>query len=326
MWRLVKQLFLGTCIFLAGCEKASSTHRIAEHAPEVLHILSTTAMIDDVVGRIVGERAQHDALIRGETDPHSYELIKGDDEKISSAHVIFYNGLGLEHGASLRYHLDHHPHAVAIGSIIQSQVPDLLLMIDGQLDPHIWMDISLWSRIIDPIVDVIVSLDRKGEEFYRANGEALKQEMRQIHEKVIAKMQKVPAELRFLVTSHDAFQYFARAYLAPKEEQGEMRWKNRCAAPEGIAPDGQLSSADIQRIAEHVMEHRISVIFPESNVSRDALRKIANVCQKKGWSLLFSQESLFGDAMGTDSYLSMIAHNADVLLRAWLEAEKNAGF
>jgi manganese/zinc/iron transport system substrate-binding protein len=307
------------CIFFMGCGKSPSKGVAAPFQPATLRVLSTTAMIGDIVGRIVGNRVQHDFLIRGETDPHSYELIKGDDEKISMAQLIFYNGLGLEHGASLRYHLENHPRAIAIGDVVREQASERLLKIDGQIDPHIWMDISLWSLIVDPIVNVLVHLDHEGESFYRANAERLKREMKEVHEAIITKMQNIPIHLRFLVTSHDAFQYFTRAYLASTEEQTDVLWKDRCAAPEGIAPDGQLSATDIQRIAQHVIEHQIAVIFPESNVSRDALKKIANVCQKKGWKLRFSQESLFGDAMGTDSYLTMIVHNAEVLMRAWQE-------
>lgn len=274
-------------------------------------------MIDDLVGRIVGERAHHHPLIQGEIDPHSYELVKGDDEKIALASLILYNGLGLEHGASLRYHIEHHPHAVGVGDAVQARFPEMLLFIDGQVDPHIWMDISLWSLIVDPIVEALVRMDAEGEALYRANAEALKEQMQSAHQRIVEKLADVPVPMRFLVTSHDAFQYFARAYLAPLEERSSAQWKERCAAPEGIAPDGQLSAADIQRIAQHTIAHRIPVLFPESNVSPDALRKIAHVCQKKGWALRFSKEPLFGDAMGTHSYFAMIEHNADVLVRTW---------
>ena len=78
-------------------------------------ILSTTQMIDDVVGQIGGDRVDHICLIEGEIDPHSYELVKGDDEKIGFAQLFFYNGLGLEHGASLHYQIAQHPHAVDSG-------------------------------------------------------------------------------------------------------------------------------------------------------------------------------------------------------------------
>ena len=76
------------------------------------------------------------------------------------------------------------------------------------------------------------------------------------------------------MTSHDAFNYFARAYLADPEE---VEWQKRFEAPEGLAPDGQLSVADIQRIIDHICMYRIAVLFPESNVSRDSLRKIISI-------------------------------------------------
>ena len=81
-------------------------------------------MIDDLVGQVGGDLIDHIPLIFGEIDPHSYELVKGDDEKISHAQIVFANGLNLEHGASLRYKLDKHPSVVFLGEEIKGKLPD----------------------------------------------------------------------------------------------------------------------------------------------------------------------------------------------------------
>ena len=164
----------------AACAKKGTSH-FEEWAQEdrKLRVLSTTAMIDDLVGQIGKDRIAHICLIQGEIDPHSYELVKGDEEKISLASVVFYNGLGLEHGASLRYHMQHHPRAIAIGDAIVKGKPDAIVMIDNQTDPHIWMDVSLWMQAIDPIVDALTLADPAGKEEYQKNGEILRQRCRQ---------------------------------------------------------------------------------------------------------------------------------------------------
>ncbi len=313
---------LVAALLLWGCATPSRSLEDWSHPNGKLKVLSTTSMIDNVVGEIGGERVDHIPLIVGELDPHSYELVKGDDEKLSSAQLIFYNGLGLEHGASLRYHLEHHPVTVAVGNAVQERHPGRILRVGHDLDPHIWMDISLWAETVDPIVEALVRADPEGEVFYRQHGAELKERMLAEHASIRVAFAKVPEQKRYLVTSHDAFNYFARAYLAPLEEVENGSWKNRCRAPEGLAPDGQLSAADIQRIVDFLCVYRVQVVFPESNVSRDAIKRIVQVCKQKGIEVQISEAILYGDAMGNlesdaSTYLGMMRHNASEMLKHW---------
>jgi manganese/zinc/iron transport system substrate-binding protein len=284
-----------------------------------MKVLSTTAMIDDIVQSVGGDRVDHLALIIGEVDPHSYELVKGDDEKIAGAQVIFYNGLGLEHGASLRYAIEHHPLAISLGDCVQKSAPKSILSKEHTLDPHIWMDISLWVFTVDPIAETLSKMDPDAGDFYRVRAAALKEKMLQEHQAIQRAFSAVPENKRYLVTSHDAFHYFTRAYLAAASEREHSEWSKRCDAPEGLAPDGQLSAADIQEIVEHLLRHRIEVVFSESNVSTDSLKKILDACKRKGHAVRISPQPLYGDATGGKEYLGMIRHNADVILKAWEE-------
>jgi manganese/zinc/iron transport system substrate-binding protein len=312
-------------LILVGCSK-SDNKRITWEAwtqnNGKIKVLSTTAMIDDLSKEIGGDKVDRLTLILGEIDPHRYELVKGDEEKISSATLVLYNGLGLEHGASLQYQLQHHPHTMALGAEIQKADPESILWVDGQMDPHIWMDISLWAKAIDPIVEAFSKLDPNHRDFFLENGKKLFLKMKAAHEKILQSLQETPPQKRFLVTSHDAFNYFAKAYLAEKNEKKNGEWKKRFAAPEGLAPDGQLSGADIQEIVDHLILYRIPVVFPETNVSRDSLKKIVNACKQQGLSVRISALALYGDAMGppgsnAQSYLEMLQYDSDVLLEEW---------
>lgn len=317
-------LVLASCALIAGCSSSRSPSSIEMWAGEKgkVKVLSTTAMIDDIVAQVGGERIAHIALITGEIDPHSYELVKGDDEKLSLAQVIFFNGLGLEHGASLRYQLEHHENAIALGNLVLEKNPDLILHADKEIDPHIWMDISLWSKIIDPIVDTLVRIDPAGAADYRSNADAARQKMMEEHSAVYRSLQNIPQQKRYLVTSHDAFNYFTRAYLATVDEKTPSEWKMRFDAPEGLAPEGQLSASDIQAIIDHLIKYHIETVFPESNVSRDSLKKVVHACKQMGLTVAISNHPLYGDAMGppgsdADTYLKMIRYDADVLIEAW---------
>ncbi|MBM3192338.1 MAG: ABC transporter substrate-binding protein [Chlamydiae bacterium] len=288
-----------------------------------LKVLSTTAMIDDLVAAIGQEHILHQPLIRGQLDPHSYELVKGDSEKIICADVIFYNGLELEHGASLKYQLTHQSKAYSLGDVLASTKSSELIFWEGQVDPHIWMDVRLFSCVVDPIVRVLSEKDPAHAEVFAKNGAALKQEMLVLDQEIYEAMQKIPQEVRYLITSHDAFFYFAKRYLA---EQGEEDWQERFAAPEGLAPDGQISPQDIQQIIDYALLHQVKWVFPESNLNRDALKKIVTILRNKGREIAFSEESLYGDTLGdtaseAGSYLGMMRYNTRHIA-AHLQGEK----
>lgn len=281
-------------------------------------VLSTTAIINDLVKEVGGEHVDTIPLIEGELDPHSYQLVKGDDEKLAAAQIIFFNGLGLEHGPSLQAYLMKNPKAFSLGDWVGKRYPQQIIYMQGQKDPHFWMDISLFSKAIPHIVQTLTEQDPIHAAEYEANGERLQKEMHRADAEVREIMQGVADEKRFLVTSHDAFHYFTRAYLSAEGEVKTGEWTKRFAAPEGLAPESQLSAADIQGIIEHLRRYQIHLLFPESNVSRDSISKIVQAGKEHGLDVQVACCPLYGDAMGEpgsdgDTYLKMILYNARTL-------------
>jgi manganese/zinc/iron transport system substrate-binding protein len=184
------------------------------------------------------------------------------------------------------------------------------------------MDISLWAVAIDPIAEALIKLDPSSELYFRERADRAKEDMQKAHERVLSSLQTVPSAKRYLVTSHDAFGYFTRTYLAEGHERDSDLWRARFAAPEGLAPDGQLSSKDIQMIIDHIALYDIKVVFAESNVSHDSLKKIVFASREKKQNVTFSQKVLYGDAMGSFedpimTYLEMIEKNAQSLITEW---------
>lgn len=277
-------------------------------------VLATLSMIEDIVKQVGGDHIDTISLISGELDPHSYQLVKGDDEKLLNADLIFYNGLGLEHGPSFQRYLND-VKATGIGDLINVSDPSAILQINGRSDPHIWMDISLWAKGVDMIVEKLSERIPEQRAYFENRGNTVFKQMMAKHEEVRKLLQEIPEEKRFLVTSHDAFNYFARAYLAAPSEKSIDEWGKRFAAPEGLAPESQLSTTDIQKIIDHLAKYHIEVLFPESNVSLDSIRKIVNAGREKGLELTIADKPLYADAMGCpgmpgDTYLKMIQYNA----------------
>lgn len=325
MYKIIMRFFCPLFILclLIGCSTDQHQKRQA-HFQEwtedngKVKVLSTTGMINDLVRQIGGPHVDTMTLIQGELDPHSYQLVKGDDEKVGFAQIIFYNGLELEHGPSLHRYLIENPKALSLGDSIDRAHPGAVIDVRGQKDPHIWMDVSVWSKAVPFIVQALSRQDPQHADIYRENGLQLHGEMEKAHAQIRGIMQQVPSDKRFLVTSHDAFHYFARAYLADEWERESGEWKKRFAAPEGLAPESQLSAGDIKAIIEHLHRYQIGLLFPETNVSKDSIRKIVEAGRGHGLKLTIACCPLYGDAMGPpgsegDTYLKMLLHNARTL-------------
>ena len=283
-------------------------------------ILCTTPMVADLVNRIGGDTISCLTLIHGEQDPHSYQLVKGDDEKIKAADLIFFSGLGLEHGPSLAYQLEKSPQAFSLGNHLLQIDPKKIIYIDNVPDPHIWMDVSLWKEAVPFIVQVLANILPECKDAIKKNGLIVEQELETLHQKIFQDLQAIPEQKRYLVTTHDAFNYFTRAYLAEADERASNRWQQRCQAPEGLAPDSQLSTVDIQRLTEYLVRYNISTIFAEANVSRDSIKKLIDSSRKNGHEVHIAPCVLFADSVGkigsdTDSYMKMIQYDAHVLAK-----------
>ncbi len=318
---LLASFLLGSLFGCSGRSERGERFRQWMTPNGKVKILSSIAQIGDLVEEIGSDRVDNWVLISGDLDPHSYELVKGDDEKISRADALFYNGLGLEHGASLSQGFYRHPHSLAIGEAIKERAPGQIIRTKQSEDPHIWMDISLWMEGVDPIVEMLTVVDPENALFYRERGALLKEKMGAAHREIESDLQNISSEKRYLVTSHDAFHYFTRSYLGDRSKPDD--WRERFAAPEGLAPDGQLNPVDIAFLIDYLKKHQVSILFPESNVSRDSIKKIVSAGREMGLKLTISSDVLYGDAMdkkGEMRYLDMMRHNADVMVRHWGES------
>lgn len=277
-------------------------------------VLCTIHMIADLTTQVAGDVVYVDTLIKKELDPHSYELVKGDDERLLEADLILYNGLGLEHQPSIYQHLKNHPNSHAVGDYVKEHYPQQILITNQVTDPHIWMDVSLWEKTVPYIVKQLSDILPEHKDVFAQNGEKLCQSMQDTHVKMVTLLQNIPEHKRYLITCHDAFNYFAKSYLANPEEAQSNSWRARFIAPEGLAPDCQLSTSDIQRVVDFIRKHDVKTIFPEYNVNLDSIQKIYDASIKSGLNVQISNAPLYGDSFSQNNeqnnYLDMIWHNA----------------
>ncbi len=278
-----------------------------------IRVLTTTAIVQDLVEKIGGDEVKVISIIGKNQDPHSYEIVKGDGEKFAFADLVFANGLMLEHSGSMQYQLKHHENVCFLGDELFKKVPDEIITVNEQLDPHIWMDVSLWSKCIEIVLEKLSEKDPGHKEVYKKNAEEAKKEYALVDSEIKAKMDEIPLDKRYLVTSHDAFNYFVRRYFSPKDELENNFWRVRMQALQGLAPDEQISVLQIKEIVDHICKYDIEVIFPESNLSKDSLEKVKEACERRGRKIRLAKSTLYGDTLGGKSYLDMMVYDAKVL-------------
>ncbi|WP_213357784.1 metal ABC transporter solute-binding protein, Zn/Mn family [Chlamydiifrater phoenicopteri] len=308
--RALLLLFGAALPALTGC---SSQKMISKTSQKTPYILATNRMIYDCVKEVAGESVQCQLLIKGELDPHSYELVKGDSDKIAGADVVFCCGLGLEHTLSLRKLLENNPKVVKLGDCLAEKNKFKILYEEGVQDPHIWLDMGIWKHVPQEIAFALAKAYPELSEKFFANANKLAEELNKIDGWAKQSLSSVPIDKRFLVTGHSAFRYFSYSYLAEKEERESGFWKERFISPEGISPEAQIGIRDIIRVSDYICEHCVEVVFPEESLNQDSLRKIVS-CLKKKHCVRLSKQAIYSDNVPLNkSYFDMFKHNVCII-------------
>ncbi len=315
-----------TCCVLGsfGCQEMELQHqkvRAWMKDDGKIKALCTTAFVGTLVREVGGGSVDVLELVSGQNDPHSYQLVKGDDEKFRRADIVFSSGLGLEQGTSLARYLSSY-NACAVGDSIVRLTHDAIF-IGPTVDPHIWMDISLWAQGAQIISERLSNIRPELSEYFQKQATETIKKLMRVHVRIKRMLHEIPLKNRYLVTSHDALQYFCRAYLAGPKERGSGGWKKRCMAPEGFSPESQISTQDLNEVVSYILQHQVEVVFSELGTNQDSLRKVIEVCSEKGRAVVLSEDSLYSDTMGIHmTYEETMKQNAQTLCSVLIQAKK----
>jgi manganese/zinc/iron transport system substrate-binding protein len=310
-----------------------------------LNIVTTTAMVSDIVTAVAGDRGVVTGLITGNQDPHMFTAGNNDVKNMVGADAVFYTGLMLEGRMADDFALVGRkgkpvfPVTEGLDRKKLREPPEF----EGHWDPHVWMDVELWSECVNQVAKQLKALDEDSAAKLEARAvelesleekddtaiSQLRDEAARYHDrsleyaapadeyrkqlteldgyikKVIA---TIPKDQRYLVTAHDAFGYFAQAYGI------EVK------AIQGISTDSQAAISDINSLVDFIVENKVPSIFVESSVSQKNIEAVIEGCGSRGWTLKIGAE-LFSDAMGTagsyeGTYIGMMDHNATRITRA----------
>lgn len=272
-------------------------------------VVATTGMIADAARVVGGEHVDVVGLMGPGVDPHLYKATQGDMRALAQADAILYNGLSLEgRMADILVRMARTKPTFAVTEYIpeeQLMEPEAFA---GQYDPHVWFDLSLWKMAVERVRDALIEVDPEHAGAYRANAAAYLAELDQTDAYIRSRIAEIPEASRVLVTAHDAFGYFGRAYDL------------EVVGLQGISTDTEVGLRDIQDLVELLVTREIRAVFVESSVPRRSIEAVVQGALSRGHSVAVGGE-LFSDALGAASspegtFLGMIRHNVDTIVSA----------
>lgn len=279
--------FNGRAVIFALASMVSVAAAAVSMAEGKLRVAATTTMVADLAESVAGDHAIVTGLMGPGVDPHLYKATASDINTLQSADLILYNGLHLEGRlADLLVKLARRGKQVYA---VTESLPAAKLLepeeFQGHYDPHVWFDPRLWAQCVDTVVEALSSVDSPNKSQYAEQGELVKSRYLEFYNWGKQYMSSLPPEQRYLVTSHDAYNYFGKAF------------DFQVIGVQGISTQSEAGLADIVQIVKFIKGKGIRAIFVESSVSPAAIQRIS---QDSGVSI---GGELFSDAMGTKGHM-----------------------
>ena len=289
---------------------ATSAATVADAAP--LRIVATVGMAGDIAGTLAGPCGEVTTLIPPGADPHLYAPLPSDLRALRDADVIVLSGFALEgrFGEVLARLAETRP-VVALAEVAADAAGEGALLTDaetGQPDPHLWMDPGLWGAGVAPLAERLAAAAPDCADDIAIRAAALAGELAALDVWAAESLASVPEARRVLVTAHDAFGYFARAYGFGQE------------AIQGVSTAAEAGIADIDGLARRIAEAGIPAVFVESTINPRSIAALIEAAAALGATVEQGGE-LHADAMGAEgtaagTYIGMIHHNVLTITRA----------
>jgi manganese/zinc/iron transport system substrate-binding protein len=313
------RLLLFICLALVacnGCAPSASPSTSAKSkagsrdysGPYPIKAVATVGMVADLVRAVGGERVDVHQLLGSGVDPHLYKPTRDAVQALSNADIVFYNGLMLEGkmAESLRS-INETKRSVAVAERLE---PNRLgpQAEQGHPDPHVWMDVSLWSEAASIVCEELCEYDPNNANFYRERTQTARTRLDALHQYGVKQIGGIPSEQRVLVTSHDAFRYFGRAYGIEVE------------AIQGISTESEAGLQRVNDLVDLIVNRKVQAVFVESSVPKESIEALLRGAASRHHQVKIAAE-LFSDAMGEQgsyegTYVGMMDHNLTSIARA----------
>lgn len=274
---------------------------IAAFSQEKKTVVATASMIADMAKNIAGGEVNVECIVPIGGDPHLHEPTPRDAQLVNKADLVIMNGLTFE--GWLTELIENSGTKAKTVRVTEGIQPIASTQYKNSSDPHAWMDASLGLTYIKNIKDALVALEPDHADVFEFNYGVYKKQLEDLDQYVKTAIQRIPEEKRVLITSHDAFQYYGRAYGI------------RLEAILGTSTDAEVQTSDIVRLNKVIKESKVPALFVESTVNPKLLKQLAtdNDIQIGG--------QLYADSIGDEespapTYIDMLKHNTDIIVAA----------
>ncbi len=284
-------LILMIALAAIGCsspDDGTTTSSSGASSAGKLRVGCTTNIVKDMVAHIGGDRVVVTAIMDGPgIDPHLYTPSPQDINALTESDVVVYCGLHLE--AQLEEALESLEHrgipVIKVTQILEQSHSAKLLRVDGTVDPHVWFDPELWGICAGWLADELSRIDADHASAYSTAAGEFQQLMATTRAQGAELLRSITMERRILVTAHDAFQYFARAFSFQVE------------AVQGISTESEPGLKRINELATLLVDNKIHAIFTEQSVSDRNISALIAECASRGHSLKVGGR-LYSDTAG----------------------------
>jgi manganese/zinc/iron transport system substrate-binding protein len=306
MKRLIA-LFIGLW-FLLSCSSPQQTNAVPT-------VVCTTSMVADAVTHLVPKGVEVISLMGPGVDPHLYKATQGDLERLQKADIIVYNGLHLE--GKMGDVLEKVGRIKPVIAMAEGVSESLILNPNNDStihDPHIWFDLSLWVQGVDFLRTELIKQRPEWSDEVDANYSDFEQDLLAAHNWAIHQMELIPEKNRVLITAHDAFAYFGRAYgLTVKGLQG-------------ISTASEFGLKDVSTLVSFISENKVPAVFVESSVPKKSIESVISGCKSRGHQVVLGGQ-LYSDALGaagseTSTLIGAFKANVNTI-KSGLEKEPN---
>lgn len=272
-------------------------------------ITTTVGMVTDIVRQVAGDKAAVTGLMGAGVDPHLYKPTRDDVAALMRADVIFYSGLMLE--GKMADTLIKIARTRPVHAVTQDIDEKYLLEpeeMEGHYDPHVWMDPLAWAKAVEAVARALSDYDPANAEQYRKNAARTVEQCEALAAYGQRVLATVPEPSRVLISSHDAFNYFGRAFHL------------KVMGVQGLSTESEAGLQRINTLVDYIVKHDVRAVFVESSVSPRNIQALVQGVQARGKSLRVGGE-LYSDAMGAEgtyegTYLGMLDHNITIVARA----------
>lgn len=302
----MKQLKVLLIIALAGiaCTGPSKTET------GKLNVVTTTSMITDLTQNIGGDLITIEGLMGSGVDPHLYKASEGDVSKLVNADLIFYNGLHLE-GKLVEVFEKMQSQKLKTVAIAETLDKSTLIGSDyfqSNYDPHIWFDIDYWIQAGAYITSELQLIDPNNAHLYEKNWHIYLEKLTVLKSDITTIIETLPREKRILVTAHDAFNYFGKAF------------EFEVVGLQGLSTATEAGVQDVQKLSEFIIEKNVNAIFVESSVPKRTIEALQAAVKSKGKNVEIGGV-LYSDALGNKgtyegTYIGMFEYNVKTIVNA----------